>query len=121
ASGSDQPARDLGALPPRLRDLIEQSIKLQARVIRLDRMLGYKQLPPSGEAEHPLKTQLSRLRAAVGSEADSAAAGYLRKPSYVRSTRVRRRPRSTRCWPPPVQAGWVFESMSSFSVSPSDP
>ena len=69
ASG-DQPARDLGALPPRLRELIEQSTKLQARVIRLDRMLGYKQLLPSGEAEHPLKMQLSRLRAAFGSEAD---------------------------------------------------
>ena len=70
ASGSDQPVRDLGALPPRLRELIERSIKLQARVIRLDRMLGYKQLPPSGEVEHPLKMQLSRLRAAFGSEAD---------------------------------------------------
>jgi len=70
ASGSDQPVRDLGALPPRLRELIERSIKLQARVIRLDRMLGYKQLPPSGEVEHPLKMQLSRLRAAFGSEGD---------------------------------------------------
>jgi len=70
ATGGDQPARDLGALPPRLRELIEQSIKLQARVIRLDHMLGYKQLPPSGEVEHPLKTQLSRLRAAFGTEAD---------------------------------------------------
>jgi regulator of CtrA degradation len=48
ATGSDQPARDLGALPPRLRELIEQSVKLQARVIRLDRMLGYKQLPAFG-------------------------------------------------------------------------
>jgi regulator of CtrA degradation len=70
ASSSDQPARDLSALPPRLRELIEQSVKLQARVIRLDRMLGYKQLPPLGEAEHPLKRQLSRLRAAFGSEAE---------------------------------------------------
>jgi len=70
ATVSDQPARYLGALPPRLRELIEQSIKLQARVIRLDHMLGYKQLPPSGEVEHPLKTQLSRLRAAFGTEAD---------------------------------------------------
>jgi hypothetical protein len=33
-------------------------------------MLGYKQLPPSGEVEHPLKMQLSRLRAAFGSEGD---------------------------------------------------
>src|SRR5436190_14727489 len=28
-TGSDQPARDLGALPQRLRELIEQSVKLQ--------------------------------------------------------------------------------------------
>jgi regulator of CtrA degradation len=68
--GSDQPARDLGALPQRLRELIEQSVKLQERVIRLDQMLGYKQLPPSAETDHPLKSQLSRLRAAFGSDAE---------------------------------------------------
>src|SRR6266508_3461531 len=69
-TGSDQPARDLSALPQRLRELIEQSVKLQERVIRLDQMLGYKQLPPSAEADHPLKSQLSRLRAAFGSDAE---------------------------------------------------
>jgi regulator of CtrA degradation len=68
--GGDQPARDLGALPQRLRELIEQSVKLQERVIRLDQMLGYKQLPPSAETDHPLKSQLSRLRAAFGSDAE---------------------------------------------------
>ena len=36
---SSMPAM-LGALPPRLRELIEQSVKLQERVIRLDQMLG---------------------------------------------------------------------------------
>jgi regulator of CtrA degradation len=69
-TGTDQPTRELGALPPRLRELIEQSVKLQARVIRLDQMLGYKQLPPSGDADYPLKSQLSRLRAAFGSDAE---------------------------------------------------
>jgi regulator of CtrA degradation len=69
-TGTDQPTRELGALPPRLRELIAQSVKLQERVIRLDQMLGYKQLPPSGDADRPLESQLSRLRAAFGPDAD---------------------------------------------------
>jgi regulator of CtrA degradation len=62
----DQPTRDLGALPPRLRDLIEQSLKLQERVVRLDQMLDLRELPPVGEIDHPLRSQLSRLREAFG-------------------------------------------------------
>jgi regulator of CtrA degradation len=69
-TGTDQPNRDLGALPERLRDLIEQSVKLQERVIRLDQMLDFNQPPPAGEADHPLKTQLSRLQRAFGREAE---------------------------------------------------
>ncbi len=65
----DQPARDLSALPARLRELIEQSVKLQERVIRLDQMLDMRELPSAG-ADHPLKTQLSRLREAFGREAE---------------------------------------------------
>ncbi len=68
--GSEQHARDLGALPPRLRELIEQSVKLQERVIRLDQMLGNDAPPPGAEADRPLQTQLTRLRAAFGKEAD---------------------------------------------------
>jgi regulator of CtrA degradation len=68
--GSEQPARELGALPARLRELIEQSVKLQERVIRLDQMLSPETSPPGGEVDHPLKTQLSRLRAAFGKEAE---------------------------------------------------
>src|SRR5512138_1940638 len=45
-TGCDQPTRELGQLPPKLRELIEQSIKLQERVIRLDQMLDFKELPP---------------------------------------------------------------------------
>jgi regulator of CtrA degradation len=57
-------------LPARLKDLIEQSLKLQDRVLRLDRMLDGKQLPAAGDADHPLLLQLSRLKAAFGSERD---------------------------------------------------
>jgi regulator of CtrA degradation len=53
-----------------LRELIEQSVKLQERVIRLDQMLGNEPPPPGGEVDRPLQTQLSRLRAAFGKEAE---------------------------------------------------
>ena len=69
-TGSEQPARELGALPIRLRELIEQSVKLQERVIRLDQMLGNDAPPPGAEADRPLQTQLTRLRAAFGKDAD---------------------------------------------------
>jgi regulator of CtrA degradation len=62
----DQPSRDLGALPERLRDLITQSLKLQERVVRLDQMLDFNQPASAGEANHPLSSQLSRLRQAFG-------------------------------------------------------
>jgi regulator of CtrA degradation len=65
---SDQPTRDLGQLPARLRELIEQSVKLQERVIRLDQMLDFKEMPVAGEIDNPLKSQMSRLRAAFGSQ-----------------------------------------------------
>jgi regulator of CtrA degradation len=70
--GSEQSAvpRDFGSLPPRLRELIEQSIKLQERVIRLDQMLGNEAPPQASVADHPLKTQLSRLRSAFGKDAE---------------------------------------------------
>jgi regulator of CtrA degradation len=69
-TGSEQPAREFNQLPARLRELIEQSVKLQERVIRLDQMLGQDAPPPGTEADHPLKTQLTRLRAAFGREAE---------------------------------------------------
>jgi regulator of CtrA degradation len=64
--GSDQPSTEVNSMPERLRELIEQSIKLQERVIRLDHMLDLKEISPLGETDHPLKMQLSRLRAAFG-------------------------------------------------------
>ena len=68
--GSDQPSRNFNALPLRLKELIHQSIKLQERIVRLDQMLGLEQAPASEEADHPLSTQLSRLRAAFGADGD---------------------------------------------------
>jgi regulator of CtrA degradation len=65
-AGAEQPARDLGHLPTRLRELIEQSVKLQERVIRLDQMLDFKEMAPAGEVEYPLHSHMSRLRAAFG-------------------------------------------------------
>src|SRR6476646_4872112 len=67
--GSDQPTRDFSALPPRLRELITESVTLQERIVRLDQMLGLEQAP-SEDANHPLSTQLSRLRAAFGTDTD---------------------------------------------------
>jgi regulator of CtrA degradation len=66
----EQPSRELGQLPVRLRELIEQSVKLQERVVRLDQMLGQNRPQPETDTEHPLKTHLSRLRAAFGKEAE---------------------------------------------------
>jgi regulator of CtrA degradation len=65
-SGGDQPSRDISQLPARLRELIEQSIKLQERVIRLDQMFDAKMLPAGDDIDNPLESQLSRLRAAFG-------------------------------------------------------
>jgi regulator of CtrA degradation len=67
--GNEQPSRDFSALPPRLKALIEQSVKLQERIVRLDQMLGLEQAP-AGDADHPLSTQLSRLREAFGPDGD---------------------------------------------------
>src|SRR6185503_10655357 len=68
--GSDQPSREFDALPPRLKALTRQSIELQDRVIRLDWMLGLDQSEARGKDDHPLRTQLSRLHAAFGTDGD---------------------------------------------------
>lgn len=70
AKGGDHPSRDFGALPPRLKELIAQSIKLQERIVRLDQMLGLERAQAPRETDHPLSTQLSRLREAFGTDGD---------------------------------------------------
>lgn len=62
-------ARDLAALPERLRHLIEESVKLQAQVVRLDQMLDFN-AQETPDADHPLGAQLSRLHEAFGRDAD---------------------------------------------------
>ena len=86
-TGSEQPCPELGGLPARLRDLIEQSVKLQERVIRLDQMLGHKRLPPTGE---PTTRSRRSCRACARRSAESRVAvnRHLRKPSYFRLKRV---------------------------------
>ena len=66
----EQMSRDFNALPPRLRELIEQSVKLQERIVRLDQMLGLEQESMPGQSDHPVSSQLSRLRAAFGPDGD---------------------------------------------------
>jgi regulator of CtrA degradation len=68
--GSDERSREFDALPRKLKDLIEQSLKLQDRVVRLDQMLGSEQNASAAKDDNPLKTQLKRLHAAFGPNAD---------------------------------------------------
>jgi regulator of CtrA degradation len=55
-------------LPPRLRDLIGLSLRLQARIIHLD-LLIYKSRETRGRENampSPVKRQIEQLRAAFG-------------------------------------------------------
>ena len=70
AKANEQLSRDFDALPPRLKELIEQSVKLQERIVRLDQMLGLEQMPAPDDTDHPVSSQLSRLRAAFGPDGD---------------------------------------------------
>jgi regulator of CtrA degradation len=68
APGTEKPSRDVSALPPKLRDLIAQSLKLQDRVVRLDEMLGLHRMQSGAGANNPLQNQMSRLEAAFGAK-----------------------------------------------------
>ena len=69
--GSDERTREFNdALPRKLKDLIEQSLKLQDRVVRLDQVLASEQAAGSAKADNPLRSQLRRLHAAFGPDAD---------------------------------------------------
>jgi regulator of CtrA degradation len=62
-----KPGRDLEALPERLRALIEESVKLQEQVVRLDQMMDFKK-PEGDDARHPVGAHFSRLQAAFGQD-----------------------------------------------------
>jgi regulator of CtrA degradation len=71
--GTDRPSRDLKALPDCLKELIAQSVKLQDRVIRLDQLLGSKNVEALGGGDHPLKMHLSRLQEAFDPQAKTGS------------------------------------------------
>jgi regulator of CtrA degradation len=50
---------------------LEQAFEEQRKIrLPLDQMLGLEPAPAPGEADHPLNSQLSRLRAAFGPDGD---------------------------------------------------
>ncbi len=56
-------------LPERLRDLVIESMRLQARIIHLDQLLYLDpDAPLAAPSPSPVEAQLSRLRAAFGGE-----------------------------------------------------
>ena len=55
-------------LPETLRELIEQSHKLQAKVRRLDATIHNQTVPEPGMAANPVERQLGLLKAAFGAE-----------------------------------------------------
>jgi regulator of CtrA degradation len=65
--GSDRRSKEFEALPETLQRLIDESLKLQDRIIRLDQMLNRKADPAGGDSKHPLQNQMSLLKAAFGS------------------------------------------------------
>lgn len=56
----------LAELPTAFVELAERSLRLQARVIHLDRSLGDRLAAPAGSALSPLEAQLARVAAAFG-------------------------------------------------------
>ena len=53
-------------LPERLKDLVTQSMRLQARIIHLDQLIYAKMVEPPSEPPRPLAAERERLRAAFG-------------------------------------------------------
>ena len=56
----------LPELPTPFVELAERSLRLQARVIHLDRSLGERPVSAAAPATHPLAAQLARVAAAFG-------------------------------------------------------
>ena len=61
------PAKAVELLPEALQALVESSLRLQDRIVRLDTMMSAPDAPPSFSLEpRPLEAQMSRLREAFG-------------------------------------------------------
>jgi regulator of CtrA degradation len=66
-SAYDPPHEDsLGALPFRLRALIDQSRYLHERVTRLDQLLYADAVEPAADMANPVERQIGLLRTAFG-------------------------------------------------------
>ena len=60
-------AKAVELLPEALQSLVESSMRLQDRIVRLDTMMSDPDAPPSFSVEpRPLEAQMSRLREAFG-------------------------------------------------------
>ena len=140
---------NLELLPATLRELIERSHKLQAKVRRLDATIHNQNRPRTGRGGQsgraPARPAESGLRrgerltdnglrdqtkppreAGVFRFARETWRAYFfssafRKPENFFWKRDRRPPRSSKCCWPPVQAGCDFGSMSRCMTSPSLP
>ncbi|MGL4635832.1 MAG: DUF1465 family protein [Beijerinckiaceae bacterium] len=55
----------LALLPAKLNDLIQSSIRLQARIIKLDELLRAEDKPTEEELDNPVAQQLGMLQAAL--------------------------------------------------------
>ncbi len=53
-------------LPARLKELIDESLNLNRRVIYIDQLLNAEQMEPGEDGAHPLGDQMARLQAAYG-------------------------------------------------------
>ena len=65
--GTQMQGGEWDALPPKLRDLIERSVRLQERVVRLDDAL-YGPVAFDEYADNPVGHQIGRLARAFGAE-----------------------------------------------------
>jgi regulator of CtrA degradation len=63
---SGEPADGFDELPNRLKQLIDESLGLNRRIIRLDELLHAERGQVADYAEHPLDSQLARLKAEFG-------------------------------------------------------
>lgn len=64
--GRSTQTKGYDGLPPRLRELVEASLKLHDRIIRLDRAMNEDARAREANAMHPVGAHLDRIRMAFG-------------------------------------------------------